>query len=141
MLEEYPIRDSEDRVQQGPGRPVTERNEYVGENRSMSQYSAECFQNAVEKGNIRAFFQPLYRTITNKMLGAEALARWFDADDRMLSPADFIPELEENGLIYELDMEILRQTCAFYQKLVKRGTPLHTFSVNLSRLDFRHDDI
>ena len=107
----------------------------------MSQYSAECFQNAVEKGNIRAFFQPLYRTITNKMLGAEALARWFDADDRMLSPADFIPELEENGLIYELDMEILRQTCAFYQKLVKRGTPLHTFSVNLSRLDFRHDDI
>ena len=51
----------------------------------MSQYSAECFQNAVEKGNIRAFFQPLYRTITNKMLGAEALARWFDADDRMLN--------------------------------------------------------
>lgn len=30
VLEEYPIRDSEDRVQQGPGRPVAERNEYVG---------------------------------------------------------------------------------------------------------------
>ena len=30
VLEEYPIRDSEDQVQQGPGRPIAERNEYVG---------------------------------------------------------------------------------------------------------------
>jgi hypothetical protein len=38
-------------------------------------------------------------------------------------------------------MEVLRQTCAFYQKLIKKGTPIHTFSVNLSRLDFKHEDI
>lgn len=107
----------------------------------MNQYSADYFHEALEKGNIHTYFQPIYRTVTNKILGAEALARWIDADGRMISPAVFIPELEKNGLIYELDMEVLRQTCAFYQKLIKKGTPIHTFSVNLSRLDFKHEDI
>ena len=101
----------------------------------------EHFREAVEKGFIRPYFQPIYRSVTGNMIGAEALARWFDPEKGMLSPADFIPVLERSGMIYDLDMEMLRQTCAFYRDLMDRGTPLSMFSVNLSREDFRHEDL
>ena len=97
------------------------------------------FSEALEKGCIQSHYQPIYRSVTGKMICAEALARWHDPVRGMLSPADFIPALEKSGRIFELDMEILRQTCAFYRALQHRQTPLHAFTVNLSRHDFRHE--
>ena len=104
-------------------------------------YLLSHFQEALEKGYIEPFFQPLYRSVTGKMIGAEALARWHDPEKGMLSPVDFIPALEKTDLIYDLDMEILRRTCCFYQALKSRGTPLNLFSVNLSRQDFKHEEL
>ena len=102
---------------------------------------ADRFHEALGNGGIRAWFQPVFRSLTQQIMGAEALARWFDPDGNMLSPADFIPQLEQGGLIFELDMEILRQTCALYDELRARGTPLSRVSVNLSRLDFAREDL
>ena len=104
-------------------------------------YLTDRFHEAVEKGFIQPYFQPLYRSVTGKMIGAEALARWHDPEKGVFSPADFIPVLEKTGLIYELDMEILRRTCLFYLKLQHRKTPVTVFSVNLSRQDFKHEDL
>ena len=104
-------------------------------------YLVNHFHESVEKGSIQAYFQPIYRSYTGKIICAESLARWFDPDGKMLSPDEFIPVLERNNLICDLDMEILRQACAFYQELSLRGTPLHSFSVNLSRQDFKHEDL
>lgn len=101
----------------------------------------DCFHEAVRNGQIRAYFQPIIRSLTQQILGVEALARWFSPDGRMHSPADFIPELERSGLIFELDMEILRQACTLYNELQHRGTPLTCVSVNLSRLDFARADV
>ena len=102
---------------------------------------ADRFHEALGNGGIRAWFQPVFRSLTQQIMGAEALARWFDPDGNMLSPADFIPQLEQGGLIFELDMEILRQACALYDELRARGTPLSRVSVNLSRLDFAREDL
>ena len=102
---------------------------------------ADRFHEALGNGGIRAWFQPVFRSLTQQIMGAEALARWFDPDGNMLSPADFIPQLEQGGLIFELDMEILRQACALYDELRVRGTPLSRVSVNLSRLDFAREDL
>ena len=99
------------------------------------------FHEAIQNGQIRAFFQPIFRSLTQQIMGVEALARWFTPDGNMLSPADFIPELEQSGLIFELDMEILRQACVLYDELRTRGTPLSCVSVNLSRLDFAREDL
>lgn len=104
-------------------------------------YIVKKFPEAIERGYIVPFFQPVFRTFTEKICSIEALARWMDPDMGMLSPADFIPALEKNGFIYELDMSILRQTCAFYRKLIERETPIHSFSVNLSRCDFKEKDM
>jgi len=101
----------------------------------------DLFHEALGNGRIRAWFQPVFRSLTQQIMGAEALARWFDPEGNMLSPADFIPQLEQSKLIFELDMEILRQACALYDELRARGTPLSCVSVNLSRLDFTREDL
>jgi len=104
------------------------------------KYFVEHFTEAVEKGYIQAFYQPIYRSVTKKIMCAESLARWIEPDGKMFSPGLFIPVLEKNNLIFDLDMEVLRQTCELYHELKERGTLLNTFSVNLSRQDFKHKD-
>ena len=99
------------------------------------------FHEAIDSGLIRAYYQPIIRSVTQRIIGVEALARWFNPDGRMVSPADFIPDLERYDLIYELDMEILRQACVLYDDLRGRGTPISCVSVNLSRLDFARNDL
>ena len=85
-------------------------------------------------------FQPIFRSFTEKICASEALARWIDPVYGLLSPALFIPVLERYGMIYELDMAIVRQTCAFYRHLQDIGLPVHSFTVNLSRYDFTEPD-
>lgn len=104
--------------------------------RVSEQYILEHFEEAVETGRIKAFFQPIIRTMTGCVCCAEALARWEDATYGLLSPADFIPVLERHDLIYRLDMAMLEQACAMYARLRDSGMELHSFSVNFSRLDF-----
>ena len=99
------------------------------------------FHEAVDSGRIRAYFQPVIRSLTQRIMGVESLARWFKPDGCMLSPAEFIPDLERYDLIHELDLEILRQACVLYDDLRRRGTPISCVSVNFSRLDFARDDL
>ena len=108
---------------------------------STPENLAKSFPDALEKGLIRAYFQPVIRSLTQQIIGVEALARWFQPDGRMISPDQFIPVLEQNGLIFRLDMEILRQACALYDEFRRRGTPLQCVSVNLSRLDFKQEKL
>ena len=107
----------------------------------MEKYILSHFFEALETGRIQPYYQPVFRSITGKICDAEALARWDDETYGILSPAVFIPVLEKYRLIYELDMAVLRQTCAFYRRLKQHGTPLHAFSVNLSRQDFNESEL
>ncbi|MBQ6518922.1 MAG: EAL domain-containing protein [Anaerolineaceae bacterium] len=104
-------------------------------------YLVNHFHEALSNGHIKAYFQPIYRSYTGNILCAESLARWVDPESGMLSPDTFIPVLEQNNLICELDMEILSQACALYKELSLRGMPLNAFSVNLSREDFKDEKL
>ena len=110
-------------------------------NHEMETDFKNRFREALESGLIRAWFQPVFRSMTGRIPIVEALARWFTPEEKMLSPADFIPALEREGLIFDLDMEILRQACVLYQDFQQRGTPLQGVSVNLSRLDFKQENL
>lgn len=99
------------------------------------------FNSAVNNGCIKAFFQPMFRSMTGKMVCVESLARWIDPNKGIISPNIFVPALENSGLIIELDMEILRQACDLYQEFEKRGKTINSISVNLSRLDFRDNGL
>lgn len=100
------------------------------------RYILEHIDEAIDRGHIRAHFQPIIRTLTGRVCCAEALARWDEPGVGLLSPNDFIPVLERHGRIYAVDMAMLRQTCALYRRLQGTDTPVHSFSVNFSRFDF-----
>ncbi len=104
-------------------------------------YLTERFDEALKNGFIRAFFQPIYRSMTGNMMCAESLARWIDPEYGVINPGLFITVLESEDKIFELDMEILRQACTFYRDLKDRGIDLNSISVNLSRKDFSNHDL
>ncbi|GAB3263624.1 putative bifunctional diguanylate cyclase/phosphodiesterase [Kineosporia babensis] len=56
-------------------------------------------------------YQPLAGVASNRIIGAEALARWEDAELGRVSPADFITVAEETGLILDLGRWVLRTAC------------------------------
>jgi len=75
------------------------------------------------------------------LCGAEALARWIDPKYGFLSPAKFVPALENARLIYKLDKEILRLVCQDIRNNLDNGLPVLPVSINFSRADFGLIDI
>ncbi|MEG3086767.1 putative bifunctional diguanylate cyclase/phosphodiesterase [Sphingomonas sp. PB4P5] len=65
----------------------------------------------VLKGEITPYFQPVVSLANNRIVGFEALARWHHPTRGMVTPDDFIPIVEEMGLIDELSHVMLRQSC------------------------------
>ena len=71
----------------------------------------------------------------------EALARWIDPEKGFLSPADFIPALEDAGLIYKLDLHMVDQVLEAIKVQKADGFSIIPHSINLSRCDFNACDI
>ncbi|WP_303797103.1 EAL domain-containing protein [Ruminococcus flavefaciens] len=105
------------------------------------QYIVNNFESALDQGYVKAYYQPVIRTLTERICSVEALARWQDPVVGLLSPFLFINVLEKYHLIHKLDLAILDNICVTYNEMKKRGLPLHPFSINLSRLDFDEIDM
>ena len=93
---------------------------------------------AIESGEIQVWYQPQVNYKTGKIIGAEALCRWFSQNDGFISPGEFIPVLEEAGLIYDLDCHVWDTVCKDLKRWNEQGRNL-CVSVNLSRLDIVKD--
>lgn len=107
----------------------------------LKDYVSRHMDEAVEKGYIKAYYQPIVRTVSGALCGMEALARWEDPEKGFLQPADFISALEDSRQIHKLDLEIIRQVCVNFARCMDEGRPVVPVSVNLSRLDFLQCDI
>ncbi|MCM1054616.1 MAG: EAL domain-containing protein [Bacteroides sp.] len=94
----------------------------------------ELVKQAMDSGEIKVYYQPKHDAINGKAVGAEALARWIRNDGEIISPARFIPLLEELGSIMPLDWYMLENVCRFLSEELKNGRPVVTVSVNFSRL-------
>ena len=105
------------------------------------QYIVNNFESALEKGYVKAYYQPVIRTLTERICSVEALARWQDPVVGLLSPFLFISVLEKYRLIHKLDLAILDNICITYNEMKRQGLPLCPFSINLSRLDFDEIDM
>ncbi len=104
-------------------------------------YIVDNLDRAISEGWIRPFYQPIVRTTNRKVCDEEALARWIDPEKGMLSPADFIPILEETRLIYKVDLHILDVILERFKFQQRKGLEFVPVSVNLSRTDFESCDI
>ena len=108
---------------------------------SLESYILSHLDEAIQKGYIKAYYQPVIRTVSRQLCGLEALARWDDPIWGLLPPDSFISILEKHRKIHHLDSFIIREVCACYrQNVVREGAPLPV-SINLSRLDYELCDI
>ncbi|MBR0367803.1 MAG: EAL domain-containing protein, partial [Clostridia bacterium] len=94
---------------------------------------------ALSAGEFEVWYQPQVNYRTGGIVGAEALCRWNHAKLGWIPPAEFIPMLEEAGLIYELDRFVWDRVCRDLQRFNRMGLR-QTVSVNLSRCDIREDE-
>ncbi|MBQ9517716.1 MAG: EAL domain-containing protein [Eubacterium sp.] len=90
--------------------------------------------NAMKYGDIKVWYQPQVNFETGEITGAEALCRWNHYNLGWLQPAEFIPILEDCGLIYELDKYVWEQVCKDLNKWNNMGQK-QIVSVNVSRGD------
>ena len=108
----------------------------IGKKAFIKSYVMDHLQEAMDKKYIQIYLQPVIRTISGTLCSAEALSRWIDPVYGLLSPADFIPALEESRQIQKLDLYVLEEICRAYRSRVDKGLPVIPISFNLSRIDF-----
>ncbi len=93
---------------------------------------------AIREKELQVWYQPQVNYETGKIIGAEALCRWKHDKLGWLRPSEFIPILEDAGLIYDLDCYVWNAVCQDLQRWNQQGDH-RTVSVNLSRCDIRDD--
>lgn len=91
------------------------------------------FEDAIQNQEFVVWYQPKYDVKTERLVGAEALVRWKKADDSVVSPGEFIPLFERDGLIVRLDEYVFRKVCQMQQFLTMEYGHTLPISVNLSR--------
>lgn len=91
--------------------------------------------NAIENGELQAYYQPQYNAKKGVVGGAEALVRWVKPDGTIILPKDFIPVLEENGQLSIVDWFIAEEACKTIKLLKSRAVRI---SVNFGR-EHAHD--
>ena len=96
---------------------------------------------AVDREELRVYFQPQVDIRTGKVVGAEALVRWKDPVEGFISPADFIPIAEESGIISQVGEWVLHQVCDLGNKWFQSGIKPIPLAVNLSPRQFIHGNI
>ncbi len=91
---------------------------------------------ALDRKEFVLFYQPQLDLRNRRIAGMEALLRWQHPEHGLVSPDDFIPLLEETGLIVPVGEWVLRSACTQYRKFHEAGQPLR-ISVNVSARQFR----
>ena len=105
------------------------------------RYVISHLDQALKEHWIQVYYQPIIRAVNGRVCDEESLSRWIDPKRGMLSPAFFIPILENARLIYKLDLYVLDQILEKMQAQRKAGLQIVPHSLNLSRADFDSCDI
>lgn len=98
-------------------------------------------EKAFEDNEFTFYLQPKCSIKKNKIVGAEALVRWKNKLRGMVSPAEFIPVLERNGMVTKLDTFVWEQVCKTLRYWIDHGIKPIPISVNVSRIDIFTMDV
>ena len=98
-------------------------------------------QIALEKDEFTFFAQPQCDISTGKIVGAESLVRWKHSTKGMIPPGVFIPVLEKNGFIADLDRHVWKKVCEWLRSWIDRGYHPVPVSINVSRIDIFSMDV
>ncbi len=95
---------------------------------------------AVEKEEFELYYQPQVDLSTGRVIGMEALVRWNEPDQGVVSPGEFIPLAEDTGLIIPIGEWVLREACRQLKRWHDEGYEPVTVAVNISMRQFRQKD-
>ena len=94
-------------------------------------------RHAIERNEFRLYYQPQIDSASGAILGVEALLRWQHPDFGLVAPAEFIPLLEETGLIVPVGDWVFRTACEQLCAWHAAGWPTLRMAVNLSPRQFQ----
>ncbi|MGO1750560.1 MAG: EAL domain-containing protein [Marinobacter sp.] len=93
---------------------------------------------ALERDELRVFYQPQVCASTNRIVGLEALVRWQHPERGLLYPRDFLGLAEETKLISQLSEQVLDQACRDVGQWIRSGHQDLRLAVNLSPIEVEH---
>lgn len=100
--------------------------------KEQAKHIETMFPDALEKREFQVFYQPKIQLTDYRLVGAEALCRWFH-DGKLMPPMDFIPVLEQGHEICDLDFYMLDRVCEDIRRWLDEGKNVVKVSVNFSR--------
>lgn len=110
------------------------------QNAHTRKYVEDRMEKALENNEFVMFLQPKFSISQNKIIGAEALVRWINAERGMIPPMDFVPIFEQNGFILKMDAYIWEQACKTIRGWLESGIEPLPISVNMSRKHLHNKD-
>lgn len=119
------------------------RNRFCHFTPSMQQQAHEKMalihdlRQAIARGDLQVYYQPILELSSGRMIKAEALVRWKHPRRGMISPMTFIPLAEESGLILDIGELVFRQSIALIHQWQKRLGHTIQISVNMSPVQFK----
>ena len=116
-------------------RPYAVFNEEMQKDYEQRSIAMIELDDAIVNQEIEVYYQPIYDAWTEKIVFAEALARWNSSKSGMILPGKFIPVLEESGHITKLDRFIQQSVQQFQEERYKAGASMVNITINLSRMD------
>lgn len=96
---------------------------------------------ALERQELSLFYHPIINLKTGKVLSTEALLRWNNPRLGHVSPVDFIPLMEENGMILDVGKWVMENACAQTQKWHEQGLTELGVAVNISGVQFKQKTV
>src|SRR5215204_5064710 len=115
-----------------------------GMNHSLERLRLEeDLRRAIERGELRVYYQPQILMSTGETVGFEALVRWEHPERGLLAPSEFISLAEETGMIIPLGQWVLTEAChqvRIFREQIPPEASLR-MSVNLSAPQFRHPEL
>ncbi len=102
---------------------------------------AQNMEEALQKRQFKAYFQPKHNLQEDRIGGAEALVRWFHPEMGFMSPGEFIPLFEKNRFITKLDLYMLEEICKAMRAWIDAAYPVVPVSFNVSRVDFEQRNL